>query len=90
MKLWLALAALLVASAAEAAPCMTVTLTGTQSGPAVFQGTAGAGTLIRYGDDADNCDAMRLQFDAGRGSNMRLSQVGVELGKLDYLGAPQS
>ena len=30
--------------------------------------TAGAGTLVRYGDDANNCDALRLQFDAGRGT----------------------
>ena len=31
------------APAAQAAPCLTVTLTGTQSGPAVFNGQAGAG-----------------------------------------------
>ena len=28
---------------------------------------------------------MRLQIDAGRGTNMRLSQVGVELGKLNAI-----
>ena len=72
-------------SSAQAAPCITVTLTGTQSGPAVFRGTAGAGTLVRYGDDANNCDALRLQFDAGRGTNMRLSQVGVEIGHIDAI-----
>ncbi|MSQ55204.1 MAG: hypothetical protein EXR31_07540 [Betaproteobacteria bacterium] len=54
----------------QAAPCMIVTLTGTQSGPALFNGLAGAGTLVRYGDDADNCSALRLQFDAGRGTNL--------------------
>src|SRR5437016_4147608 len=64
-------------SMAEAAPCLTVTLTGTQSGPSVFNGQAGAGTLVRYGDDSNNCGAMKLQFDAGRGTNMRLSQLGV-------------
>src|SRR2546423_7706933 len=64
-------------SVAQAAPCLIVTVTGTQSGPSVFNGQAGAGTLVRYGDDSDNCGAMKLQFDAGRGTNMRLSQIGV-------------
>jgi ribonuclease Z len=79
-------AALMIAAAApaaKAAPCMTVTLTGTQSGPAVFKGAAGAGTLVRFGDDSNSCDALRLQFDAGRGTNMRLSQVGVPLGRIN-------
>ena len=64
-------------SMAEAAPCLIVTLTGTQAGPSVFNGQAGAGTLVRYGDDSNDCGAMKLQFDAGRGTNMRLSQIGV-------------
>jgi ribonuclease Z len=71
------------APAAQAAPCMIVTLTGTQSGPPVFNGQAGAGTLVRYGDDANNCDAVRLQFDTGRGTLLRLSQVGVVPGQLN-------
>jgi ribonuclease Z len=54
-----------------------VTLTGTQSGPSVFNGQAGAGTLVRYGDDNNDCGAVKLQFDTGRGTNMRLSQLGV-------------
>jgi ribonuclease Z len=62
---------------AEGAPCLIVTLTGTQGGPSVFNGQAGAGTLVRYGDDSDNCGARKLQFDTGRGTNMRLSQIGV-------------
>src|SRR6266852_4978454 len=62
---------------AEAAPCLMVTLTGTQAGPSVFNGQAGAGTLLRYGDDSNHCGAIKLQFDTGRGTNMRLSQVGV-------------
>src|SRR2546421_11183249 len=62
---------------AEAAPCLIVTLTGTQSGPSVFNGQAGAGTLVRYGDDNNDCAGMKLQFDAGRGTNMRLSQLNV-------------
>ncbi len=62
---------------AQAAPCLIVTLTGTQSGPSVFNGQAGAGTLVRYGDDSNDCGALKLQFDAGRGTNMRLSQIDV-------------
>jgi len=46
-----AMAAIVLAAfttAAQAAPCMIVTLTGTQGGPSVFNGLAGAGTLVRY------------------------------------------
>ena len=77
--LWLALV-LAVAAAAQptqAAPCLMVTLTGTQSGPPVYNGIAGAGTLVRYGDDSNSCGTVRLQFDAGRGTLLRLSQAGV-------------
>jgi len=70
---------------ATAAPCLVVTLTGTQSGPFVWNGQAGAGTLVRYGDDADGCTAVTLQFDAGRGTNMRLSQLGVSPDQLTAL-----
>jgi ribonuclease Z len=62
---------------ADAAPCLIVTLTGTQGGPQSFNGLAGAGTLVRYGDDANACGAVKLQFDAGRGTTMRLSQLGI-------------
>lgn len=66
------------ASNSYAAPCLLVTLTGTAGGPQQpFNGLASAGTLVRYGDDADNCGAVKLQFDAGRGTTMRLSQLGV-------------
>ena len=74
------IAALIVslsATASQAAPCLIVTLTGTQGGPSVFNGQAGAGTLVRYGDESNECGALKLQFDTGRGTNMRLSQVGV-------------
>src|SRR5205823_9753066 len=70
---------------AQAAPCLIVTLTGTQSGPSVFNGQAGAGTLVRYGDDSNDCGALKLQFDAGRGTNMRLSQIGVPPGQLNAI-----
>ena len=62
---------------ARAAPCLVVTLTGTQGAPTVFNGQAGAGTLVSYGDDSNNCGAVKLQFDAGRGTTMRLSQINV-------------
>ena len=64
-------------STADAAPCLIVTLTGTQGGPSSFNGLAGAGTLVRYGDDSNDCGTVKLQFDAGRGTTMRLSQLRV-------------
>jgi ribonuclease Z len=64
-------------AAAEAAPCLLITLTGTQSGPATFNGQAGAGTLISFGDDSNECGTVKLLVDAGRGTNMRLSQLNV-------------
>jgi ribonuclease Z len=64
-------------TAAHAEPCLKVTLTGTQGGPSLFNGQAGAGTLVRYGDESNDCGTMKLQFDAGRGTNMRLSQINV-------------
>ena len=39
--------------------------------------------MVRYGDDGNNCGAVKLQFEAGRGTNMRLSQVGVAPGQLN-------
>jgi len=69
--------------AAQAAPCLIVTLTGTQGGPSSFGGLAGAGTLVRYGDDANNCSAVNLQFDAGRGTSMRLLQIPVPVQRLN-------
>src|SRR4051794_17047970 len=70
-------------STAGAAPCLIVTLTGTQGGPQSFNGLAGAGTLVRFGEDADECGAVKLQFDAGRGTTMRLSQLKVGPEQLD-------
>jgi ribonuclease Z len=77
---WLA-----AATTAQAAPCLIVTLTGTQGGPGAFNGLAGPGTLVRYGDDGNNCGAMKLQFDAGRGTTMRLAQLDVTVGHLDAI-----
>ena len=71
------------ASGANAAPCMTVTLTGTMGGPPEFNGLAGPGTLVRYGDDTNNCSAVKMQFDAGRGTLMRLSQLNIPAAQLN-------
>ena len=79
----LTLVGLAAAPAAQAAPCLIVTLTGTQGGPSAFNGLAGAGTLVRYGDDGNDCGAVKLQFDAGRGTTMRLSQIGVTPAQLN-------
>lgn len=70
---------------ATAAPCLIVTLTGTMGGPPEFNGLAGPGTLVRYGDDSNNCSAMKLQFDAGRGTTMRLSQLGISPAQINAL-----
>jgi ribonuclease Z len=59
---------------------LTVTLTGTGPGPAAFNGLAGPGTLVRYGDGSH--DAVRLQFDAGRGTTMRLSRLRISPAQL--------
>jgi ribonuclease Z len=79
------LLAAMAAAPARAAPCLIVTLTGTQSGPPADPGLAGAGTLVRYGDDANDCSAVKLQFDSGRGTTMRLSQAGVAPGQLNAI-----
>lgn len=70
---------------AHAAPCMTVTITGSVGGPQAYQGNANAGTLVSYGDDANNCSGVRLQFDAGRGTLQRLSQIPVTSAQLNAL-----
>ncbi len=78
-------ASLLMATTAFAAPCMKITLTGTQGGPPVFKGQAGAGTLVQYGSDENKCGAVKLQFDAGRGTTQSLSKIGVPVGKLNAI-----
>lgn len=79
----LSCAVLLGAQSVHAAPCMKITLTGTQGGPPVFKGQAGAGTLVQYGNDENKCGAVKLQFDAGRGTTQQLSQLGVPVTKLN-------
>ncbi|MEX0346530.1 MAG: MBL fold metallo-hydrolase [Rhizobiaceae bacterium] len=88
-SIWLAAATsaglLFGVSASLAEPCMKITLTGTQGGPPVYKGQAGAGTLVQYGDEENGCGAVKLQFDTGRGTTQRLSQVGVPVGKLNAI-----
>jgi len=65
--------------------CLEITLTGTQGGPPAVNGLAGAGTLIRYGSVANDCSDTLLQFDTGRGTTERLSQLGVSPVQLDAI-----
>lgn len=83
LRAWLAAACLLTTVfAAHAAPCMVVTVTGAGGGPPNYGGLAGPGTLVRYGDDSNDCGTVRLQFDAGRATSVRLSQAGTTPGQL--------
>lgn len=70
------------ATQSTAAPCLEVILTGVQGGPPVFQGQAGAGTLVRYGTEENNCSDVFLQFDTGRGTTQQLSKARVLAGKI--------
>jgi ribonuclease Z len=67
---------------AQAAPCLVVTLTGT-SGPPPYKDLAWPGTLVAYGDDSNDCRSVLMQFDAGRGTLMRLEQIEVQAAQLD-------
>ncbi len=72
-----------MAAPAFAEQCLEVTLTGTQGGPPVFMGQAGAGTLVRFGDTENGCSDVLLQFDAGRGTTQQLSKARVPVGRLN-------
>ncbi|MGI9233356.1 MAG: MBL fold metallo-hydrolase [Woeseiaceae bacterium] len=63
--------------------CLQITLTGTQGGPPATNGQAGAGTLVQYGAVDDDCGDVLLQFDAGRGTTERLSQLDISARDLD-------
>jgi len=65
------------------AQCMEVSLTGTLGGPGVGGNLAGAGTLVKFGTNANNCGDIHLQFDTGRATSMRLAQLGVNVNQLD-------
>lgn len=64
--------------------CLKVTLTGTNGGPNPFDGLTGPGTLVEFGAKPD-CNEARLQFDAGRGSTLSLSKLGLKTSNLDLL-----
>lgn len=81
----LGMAGIMLTLSAQAAPCLIVTVTGAGGGPPNFGGLAGPGTLVRYGDDSNDCSAVRLQFDAGRATSMRLSQAGTTPGQLNAI-----
>ena len=86
MRRWLlALSFLPLFACAEPAPenCLEVVLTGTQGGPPAVNGLAGAGTLVRYGSVENQCSDLLLQFDTGRGTTERLSQLGITPNDLD-------
>ncbi len=69
--------------ATTAENCLEVVLTGTQGGPPAVNGLAGPGTLVRYGSVENQCSDVLLQFDTGRGTTERLSQLGLSPNKLD-------
>jgi ribonuclease Z len=70
-------------SVVRAEPCLEITLTGTMGGPVAVNGLAGAGTLVSYGDTENNCSDILLQFDSGRGTVGRLSELEVSPLQLD-------
>jgi len=73
----------IVQTNALAEPCLEITLTGTMGGPPIVNGLAGAGTLVKYGDSANNCGDVLLQFDTGRGTIGRLSELDISPLQLD-------
>lgn len=65
--------------------CLEISLTGTMGGPSIFNGLAGSGTLVKYGSVENNCGDVHLQFDAGRATSVRLSELGVGVNQLDAI-----
>jgi ribonuclease Z len=63
--------------------CLEVILTGTQGGPPAVNGLAGSGTLVRYGRLENQCNDVLMQFDVGRGTTGRLSQLNLSPNDLD-------
>jgi len=59
--------------------CVEVTLTGTGGGPVLYNGLAAHGTLVTYGPKSKKCRGVaNLQFDMGRGTTLRLSEIGMQ------------
>ena len=44
---------------------------------ACLQGFGWPGNAVRYGEDSNGCSAVKLQFDAGRGTVMRLAELNI-------------
>lgn len=63
--------------------CMEISLTGTQGGPSLYKGLAGAGTLVKVGTISNGCSDVHLQFDAGRATSLRLAELDVHPNMLD-------
>ena len=80
---FISLAACAQSNDASDKQCVEIILTGTQGGPPAVNGLAGAGTLVRYGSVDNDCSDAVLQFDAGRGTTERLSQLGISPNDLD-------
>ena len=57
---------------------MKVTLTGTMGGPDSVNGLAGSGTLVSYGTESNGCRDQLFQFDIGRGTTLRLSELDLK------------
>ncbi len=66
-------------------PYLEVTLTGTKGGPNVYKGLAGAGTLVTYADPDSEQDPLRLQFDVGRSTALRLSEIDVTVDQIQAI-----
>jgi len=63
--------------------CMEVTLTGTLGGPDVYEGLAGAGTLVKFGTISNGCSDLHLQFDTGRSTVIRLAELNIHPNMID-------
>ena len=63
-----------LAPPAPETPCAQTYLTGV-GGPPPHLGKAQSGVFFQYGTIGNGCDSVRLQFDAGRGTLLRLSQI---------------
>lgn len=72
-------------AADPATPCLEVTVTGSKGGPQARLGLGGAGTLVTYGTIETGCRDLLLQFDMGRGTTLRLTEVGVEPRDMDAI-----
>lgn len=62
---------------ASAQTCLEAHLTGV-GGPPPQPGKAQSGVFVRYGSVESGCNDVKLQFDAGRGVLMRLSQISAK------------